>query len=769
MATWYIDPNGNDSNSGTAPGPADAFLTLQRAHDAASPFDGVSMAGGTYPAPDPTIDAIPLVVTKNNIGFQADGTGDVILDGNNTARCYVQIATGGDFFSIQTDNGQISVVEIKNCRWRGIETAGAGRGSFVFGLYIHHIGNRSESSATPIAGIYNNIDAGTAGQNMFIEFCQFGHIGRTNTPAVCYDAGVVLDGGRVAVTNSNFCDMFNGWGVRALAGSSLFLGGNWFFGANGFPAPGQVSFEGQLGSSRGSGGLTVDSNIFYDPGTTALNGVDFSCSNVVITNNQVYTDSGATLANFTGALRTGNTIDPLSSYTGTFPCGTGAGNDSGINPDFPGDGGLSVPTLALGQLGIVQTFIFDEIYYNRSIRGGASGSWDLANVIINVSPSGAFGLLNYSSGAANFGDTDLHSVAGDDISSWLYYYPLPPGSPRDQVNPINVNTSVEGFPVCNGYNYDSAQGGWEYDGYIFVLAGLDLAHGGGSQRVGMFARPVSGGPWLEYDAANCPGVVPYSWFDGALQPAGRRTKDRRYVDVCHNVGDYYSNPALTHIALNTFDFHTRTWTGDYGDIDVPVSGTAPVDFRPGNAIRRYGNGDVGVFYSKWNGGNDTTVIYREYSKLGTSWGSEVVVAASATLAPWWGNFAPDPDADLMRCFLYSDTETGGGLSPQYWTVAQGGTVTGPIFSFPNYTDGTDGTNNPIVFKGFVYVPYDNWDADQNQVWVCPVGGNVFVPQPLPPPDVESGNPSCAFMVLTGIQSQKRYMPQYTKNAAVGNN
>jgi hypothetical protein len=42
----------------------------------------------------------------------------------------------------------------------------------------------------------------------------------------------------------------------------------------------------------------------------------------------------------------------------------------------------------------------------------------------------------------------------------------------------------------------------------------------------------------------------------------------------------------------------------------------------------------------------------------------------------------------------------------------GGTVTRLIFTFPNYTSGTDGTNNPIVHAGNVYVPYDDWHRDE---------------------------------------------------------
>ena len=44
-ATYYVAPNGSNSNAGTQATP---FATLQKAHDIANPGDLIYMRGGTY-------------------------------------------------------------------------------------------------------------------------------------------------------------------------------------------------------------------------------------------------------------------------------------------------------------------------------------------------------------------------------------------------------------------------------------------------------------------------------------------------------------------------------------------------------------------------------------------------------------------------------------------------------------------------------------------------------------------------------------------------
>lgn len=49
--TYYVAPNGSDSNPGTQAAP---FATLQKAHDVANPGDTIYMRGGTYKFPRQT-------------------------------------------------------------------------------------------------------------------------------------------------------------------------------------------------------------------------------------------------------------------------------------------------------------------------------------------------------------------------------------------------------------------------------------------------------------------------------------------------------------------------------------------------------------------------------------------------------------------------------------------------------------------------------------------------------------------------------------------
>src|ERR1700722_13359539 len=112
MASWYVATTGSDSNDGMSP--ATPFLTIQKAVSSADivTHDTILVAAGTYVTPDPTIDAFAVVIDRA-VTLLNDGSGNVVLDGNGTARSYISIVGAPSVF-IQ------GPFEVVNTRWGGI-------------------------------------------------------------------------------------------------------------------------------------------------------------------------------------------------------------------------------------------------------------------------------------------------------------------------------------------------------------------------------------------------------------------------------------------------------------------------------------------------------------------------------------------------------------------------------------------------------------------------------------------------------------------------
>lgn len=325
--TWYVATTGNDSGAGTL---VDPFLTIQRALISVNGGDTILVQDGVYYPPDPTIDAMLVDISvggvpQRPITIQAANSQGAILDGNGTALACVNFNSGSGWVNV-------SGFEMRNTRWAGVwANSGAASHCAVTDFNIHHIGNRFEASSAGMAGIYADTSA-----ILVVSNGRFAHIGRTNDAGGCFDHGMYYHG-QVDVSYSIFCDAITGWHIQCAAGASGVVLGNMFFGPNqytgtGSPKPGQVMLW------NAEGATTFDSNIFYDPHTAALTSLSYSGS-LLLQNNTVHTDSGATLQDFVGGTVVGTTLSSLASYTGPMPCGT-----AGVGTAGPGSvGGIPNP------------------------------------------------------------------------------------------------------------------------------------------------------------------------------------------------------------------------------------------------------------------------------------------------------------------------------------------------------------------------------------------------------------------------------------------
>jgi hypothetical protein len=756
VSNYYVATTGNDANPGTSV--ASPFLTIQAGINACTVNgDGVIIAPGTYPPPTSTVDAMAAVISVNlNMFIQGDPTdfsgwgytGPVILDGNGTAHSYIEVQ-GIVYYGLT-----ISLVEIQNCRWNGVLVR---NGSTVFftTCYIHNIGNRFEASTQNISGIM--VEPTLASINpssIVIDSCQFANIGRTNDAGDAYDNSV-LSQRHCQISNNVFCSAPSGWHIKLEPDANSTINGNWFFGPSGYGTkPGQIMFSGAVA------GVTIRNNVFYDPRTSALaTASGYSILQLFVDSNQVYTNSGATLAGgITGGVFSVNTVQSLASWMGGFPCGSGFpyGN-GGIGNDTRGYGlgGLSAPSPVFTGLGVIETSDFTNVFYNKSIGGGTAGIWGPAIPIYSGyfphnpgGPSHQFlDADSASSGASSVLDRNLGFAACD--YSKTMYQPPGTGAVPIEVVATNINHTVEGpFVMTNFWN--AGGGVWEYNNTLWLLGWLYI-----SQRVVMLGSADLGVTWQEYDSGGS-FVLDFSYYDGWIQPAARRDASRRYVDMAYVVG----MTATNFIELKTFDFQIGTWSAAYGNINLG----RVVDFKPGNTIARFSNGDIGIFYNDAAGFSGLTnytlmkIDFRVYSRLGAAWGAEIPVS---TANYWTGNMAPDPNGTDLH--LFANDQRTGPPTPKYYAISQAGVVVPCPFVFPTAIQGSDGTGCAIAHAGFIYVPYDLWEDNANAVWVAPIGSPAtatFVKQLIPPwPDDVGANPSCSYMVLTG--STERFTLAYT--------
>jgi hypothetical protein len=279
-ATYYVAPTGSNSNPGTSANP---FLTLQAGVNAVRAGDTIIVRDGTY---GPTGGPGSMGVTINTSGsasapitLKAENKGKAILDCRMVCHAYFNFpSASGAYWVIQG-------FDIRNATNFGIVIYPAGSNNLLIqGNIIHHIGNRVDTTAQGIAGIFTD-----ANMNIVVDGNVIHDVGRTSVLTGAHDHGIYTHGRNMVISNNVFFNARNGWHIQTAVNFSGTIANNTFFGPN--PYPGKI---GQMVVWDPNGSVLVRNNIFYNPVSYAIDNVGASVSGPCsLDHNIVFSDSGS--------------------------------------------------------------------------------------------------------------------------------------------------------------------------------------------------------------------------------------------------------------------------------------------------------------------------------------------------------------------------------------------------------------------------------------------------------------------------------------------
>ena len=209
-ATYYVAPNGSNSNSGTVVAP---FATLQKAHDIANPGDTIFMRGGTYALTNSGVQ-----ITRNGssgspitvINYPGETP---ILDGSGittSSRSAIQFY-GASWWHLQG-------LEIKNAAAMGIYLTGASSNNVIEQCVIHH------NVRVQLSGAGIQIDSASESNNLILNNDShhngiYGTTGGDGIGNSSTGVGNVIRGNRVWRNNDDGIDL---WGSQ-----HALVEGNW--------------------------------------------------------------------------------------------------------------------------------------------------------------------------------------------------------------------------------------------------------------------------------------------------------------------------------------------------------------------------------------------------------------------------------------------------------------------------------------------------------------------------------------------------------------
>ncbi len=203
-ATYYVAPNGLDSNRGTTSAP---FRNIQKAADIVNPGDTVIVKDGNYT--DHNSDNWVVRIDRsgksgNPITFRAENQHRAIIDGKSNKTGY-----GID---IKANWIVIDGFRIKDFNDTGIWLRSDNHDAVVQDCYIHDIGRVSQTKGGGHAGIYS----GPKFYNSTITRNKFETIGRSNADSQCehcnrHDHHLYLRGLYHVISNNIFIDAPAGW------------------------------------------------------------------------------------------------------------------------------------------------------------------------------------------------------------------------------------------------------------------------------------------------------------------------------------------------------------------------------------------------------------------------------------------------------------------------------------------------------------------------------------------------------------------------------
>jgi hypothetical protein len=365
IGTYYISPDGNNSNDGSSSYP---FLTIQRAANIANPGDVIIVRDGIYSNTIPNYGVETAIVrltrsgeAGNPIVFKSEHKWGAVLDGLDFATEHGWMLNGASH--IRIEDFEIRDISIWGC----IVFTGSDNLEII-GNHIHHIGNICTTTTNGLSAIVLN-----GVSNIMISENEIHDIGRLSPADGCSsgmyyqynDHGIYVDNVfNLDIINNIIYNVHHGWpvhfysGVGLSSGNIAVLHNTLAFG--GYWARGLIVLYQTISN------LEIINNIFYhnddgdmeiDPATNpavAIN-VGYAYTDVLIGNNIVYQGSGLIVSEpVSGVTITGNLeqTDPLLvdapnfdfELTWTSPA-IGAGTAIGVETDFEGTTRGAIPDI----------------------------------------------------------------------------------------------------------------------------------------------------------------------------------------------------------------------------------------------------------------------------------------------------------------------------------------------------------------------------------------------------------------------------------------
>jgi hypothetical protein len=308
-ATYYVAPNGNDSNNGSSSSP---FRTIQEAADTVDPGDTVIIRNGTYTGDSNAIVEAGRSGSSNQwITFKAENEWGAILDGRNNA----------------TRHGIILEPGLGYVRFEGLQIQGTEGGGFsasenthdivYYRNLLHDIGRNCTDTSGGQVGFRDK----TTSSRFVYEGNVLHTIGRFHPSEGCnntdgnhvnHDHGMYLRGSNITIINNVFYNMRSGWAIQSAESAD-----NWVISNNTFAFP-NPNRAGQIILWEDNDNIVVANNIFYEPRDAAIrltpcsgksntvirNNISTAeiiwdsdeeeptCNNVTLSNNATFTDPG---------------------------------------------------------------------------------------------------------------------------------------------------------------------------------------------------------------------------------------------------------------------------------------------------------------------------------------------------------------------------------------------------------------------------------------------------------------------------------------------
>jgi Bacterial Ig domain/Pel9A-like, right handed beta helix region len=306
-ATYYVAPNGSDSNSGSSASP---FKTIQKAANVVNPGDTVIIRNGTYTGSSSSVADIGRSGTSSQwITFKAENKWGAILDGRNFST-----SNGLD---IQSGVGYVRIegLQIQNTVVGGISANENTHDLYYFRNLIHHVGRICTDSSGGQVGFRDK----TTSVRMTYDSNVLHTIGRLHPADGCsystgnyknHDHGLYLWGHDIKIINNVFYNFRSGWAIQSAQGAA-----NWVIADNTF-AFANPNRQGQIVLWDANTNFVIANNVFYQPDNAAIfiepcsgksnvsvrNNISTadmlfdsdsernSCSSITLSNNKTFTD-----------------------------------------------------------------------------------------------------------------------------------------------------------------------------------------------------------------------------------------------------------------------------------------------------------------------------------------------------------------------------------------------------------------------------------------------------------------------------------------------